>query len=716
LEKQIKKVISIFYTFLKKTISDLPSRIKRYIFSSVMFLLALISYLSFFGLSGKGGNALKIFLLYWIGNTSYLIPLFFIIFGFVFLFIPKKLFFPGAIAALSVLIGLSVVLNLLRPIQPGFISGGHLGYLLTTPVKETFGNLVTFCIFFTFIVIGSLSLWYLFSPFFTKNGKENFVSQAMNKKISLPTFKVSRLEPEQKTYKPEEAKPQGLEVPKSEPSRPKIAEFTPPPLDFLEQEKEKAHSGDVKQNAFLIKKTLENFGIEASMAEVNIGPTVTQYTLKPAEGVMLSKITALSNNLALALAAHPIRIEAPIPGKSLVGIEVPNKIRSKVRLRDLLSQPDFKKLSSTLTFTLGRDVSGTPMFTNLARLPHLLVAGATGTGKTIFLNSLILSFLYQNSPETLKFVLIDPKRVEFHVYKELPHLLCPVIFDPQGAVNVLKWLVQEMERRFKLLAEAEAKDINSFNEKVSKNGEPLLPCIILIIDELADLMAARGKEIEASIVRIAQMARAVGIHLVVATQRPSVEVITGLIKANITSRIGFQVPSQFDSRTILDASGCEKLLGLGDMLYICPESVKPRRIQGAFVSEEEVRKVVAWIKEHTSSELPGEDLISKNFEEFTQEVETEGGEVKNFKDPLYEEARSLVIRSRKASASLLQRHLQIGYARAARLLDILEARGVIGPGKGAKPREVYIGDEEERGVSVDETGEDVESFKDEAYE
>jgi S-DNA-T family DNA segregation ATPase FtsK/SpoIIIE len=406
--------------------------------------------------------------------------------------------------------------------------------------------------------------------------------------------------------------------------------------------------------------------------------------------VKLSKITSLSNDLALSLASHPIRIEAPIPGKSLVGIEVPNKVRTLVRLRNLISNHQFQNHPSPLCFVLGRDVSGNPVFADLARMPHLLVAGATGTGKTIFLNSLILSLVYRNSPKILKFILVDPKRVEFPVYSDLPHNLTDVIFDVQKTINALKWLVEEMERRFETLAKFKARDIFSFNKISIEKKIPPMPYIVLIIDELADLMAARGREVEAGIVRLAQLARAVGIHLVLATQRPSTEVITGLIKANITSRITFQVASQVDSRTVIDTAGAEKLLGRGDMLFLSAENPKPKRIQGAFVSEKEVQRVVGYLSSKYKKERI-ESLEEKLVEE-TGEVEFfEGGE--ELEDPLYEEAKRIVIEAKKASASLLQRRLKIGYARAARLLDILEKRGIIGPPRGAKPREVYIKEE-----------------------
>ena len=483
-----------------------------------------------------------------------------------------------------------------------------------------------------------------------------------------------------------------------------VKSYELPPTNLLESDREIPNSGDTRVNSAIIKKTLQNFDIQVEMSEINIGPTVTQYTFKPAEGVKLSRITTLSNDLSLALASHPIRIEAPIPGRSLVGIEVPNKTRAQVRIRNLIENLNFKNSPSNLIIVLGRDVSGVPVYADLARMPHLLVAGATGTGKTIFLNTLILSLLYKNSIDTLKFILIDPKRVEFTLYNGLPHLLCPVIHDPQRSISALKWLTGEMERRFEIFSQAGARDIGSYNEKVEKDQNfELMPFIVLIVDELADLMAARGREIEAGIVRLAQMARAVGIHLVVATQRPSVEVITGLIKANITSRITFQVASQVDSRTVIDSAGAEKLLGLGDLLYISADTAKPKRIQGPYVSEKELKKAVNYIKskfgdDKTEGVQVLEAELLKELEKTNEASPSGVSEEFSFgEDPLYEEARNVVFEARKASASLLQRRLRIGYARAARLIDFLEERGVVGPANGAKPRDVYPeGESEEK--------------------
>jgi S-DNA-T family DNA segregation ATPase FtsK/SpoIIIE len=460
-----------------------------------------------------------------------------------------------------------------------------------------------------------------------------------------------------------------------------------PPLSLLKATSEKPTVGDLKANANIIKRTLESFGMPVEMGEITIGPKVTRYTLKPAEGVKLSRITALNQDLALALATHPIRIEAPIPGKSLVGIEVPNKVGGIVRLGGLLSYGEFAN-SPSLNFPLGRDVSGDPIFANLAKMPHLLIAGTTGSGKSVTIHSLIISMLYKNSPETLRMILIDPKRVELSIYEGLPHLVSSVITDGKKAVAALKFGVNEMERRYEVLLKAGCRDIGSYNDK---RKEDLMPYLVIVIDELADLMMSHGRDVESLTVRLAQMARATGIHLVVSTQRPSVEVITGLIKANITSRIALQVASQIDSRTILDMAGAEKLLGGGDMLFISGEISKPKRIQGTYVTDEEIKKVLDFI---TQNNLENPESLSGKIGE---EIEENGGREtfnnymgSNEDDDLFDEALGVVKDAQKASASLLQRRLKVGYARAARLLDIMESKNLIGPGEGAKPREVYI--------------------------
>lgn len=472
----------------------------------------------------------------------------------------------------------------------------------------------------------------------------------------------------------------------------RIGDYKLPPPKLLASSIEKPTIGDLRANANIIARTLDSFGIPVEMGEIQVGPTVTRYTLKPAEGVKLSRITTLNSDLALALAAHPIRIEAPIPGKSLVGIEVPNKAAALVRLGSLLAYPDFQK-PDPLIFVLGRDVSGEPVFSDIAKMPHLLIAGATGSGKSITIHSLLLSLLYKNSPDTLRMILIDPKRVELSVYNDIPHLISPVIIDNKKAISALKWAISEMERRYELLLEAGVRDIKSYNQKQEEH----LPYILIVVDELADLMATYSREVEGAIIRLAQMSRATGIHLVVSTQRPSVEVITGLIKANITSRIALQVASNVDSRTILDTSGAEKLLGNGDLLFISAESSKPKRIQGAYVTEKEIRNVVDFIKKN--NDLTGGDDIDLDLNNNATPSLVEFDEYDNDEDELYDEAVRAVREAKKASASYLQRRLKVGYARAARLLDIMEERGIVGPGDGAKPREVYFdGDDDEQAV------------------
>jgi S-DNA-T family DNA segregation ATPase FtsK/SpoIIIE len=456
-----------------------------------------------------------------------------------------------------------------------------------------------------------------------------------------------------------------------------------PPFDLLEDGSTQVDSGNIELNVAMIKKTLSDFGIEVEMGEVNVGPTVTQYTLRPATGVKLSQIAALQNDLALALAAHSIRMELPIPGKALVGIEVPNKATAIVRLKEVVKSREFFDHKSRLAMALGRDVAGETMVADLAKMPHLLIAGATGTGKSVCINSLFISLLYRNTPEEVKFIVVDPKRVELNLYNGIPHLLTPVITDHEKAINALKWAVSEMERRYKLLSEVGKRNILEYNEA----NELKMPYIVVLVDELADLMAVAQADVEAAIVRLAQMARAVGIHLVLATQRPSVDIITGLIKANITSRIAFAVASQIDSRTILDTAGAEKLLGNGDMLFTSAEFSKPKRIQGAYIGEKEVKKVVDFFKQQSGSVIYNQEVVEKPKKALG--VPGLASDDDGSEDDLLEAAQEEVIRAGKASASLLQRRLRVGYARAARLLDLLEEKGIIGPGEGAKPREVY---------------------------
>lgn len=686
----------------KRPLFILPEETKKWLWGISMFLLAIIIIFSFFDLAGVAGKALMKGSIILIGKAIFLLPLILILGGLVFLGTRLKNKIPILIGVFILILGVCGAMGAIQLKEiseltfnlKGAFQGGILGYLLSFPLIKIFGFWVAEIIFLTFIFLGLLILWQLLS--FERKKKvevEEKEKVSLIKKIFAPKFKIKEVEeiptplieekPKKIDQAPKDFKTQPL-------IKPTLFPYQPPPSSLFESDRGVPTAGDIRINSAIIKRTLQNFDIQVEMGEVNIGPTVTQYTLKPAEGVKLSKITALSNDLSLALAAHPLRIEAPIPGRPLVGIEVPNKTRTLVRMRNLIENPNFLNAPSNLTFVLGRDVAGNPIYADLSRMPHLLVAGSTGTGKTVCLNTIIASFLCRNSPEILRFILIDPKRVEFTVYNDLPHLLTPVIHDAQKTVNALKWLTKEMERRFEVLSEYKARDIFGYNEMATRQNFDPMPFIVLIVDELADLMAARGREVEAGIVRLAQLARAVGIHLIVATQRPSVEVITGLIKANITSRIAFQVASQVDSRTILDMAGAEKLLGLGDMLFVSAEIVKPKRIQGVYISEREIKKVTDFIK--GKSLLPKEEKPS----ELTQVLESEmveGEESFDYlygEDPLYEEAKKVVIEAKKASASFLQRRLRIGYARAARLIDMLEERGVVGPADGAKPREVYF--------------------------
>lgn len=479
--------------------------------------------------------------------------------------------------------------------------------------------------------------------------------------------------------------------------------YVPPPASLLSKNKGKPEVGDVKANMNLIKRTLQNFGISVEMDEASIGPTVTRYSMKPAEGVRLSKIVALQSNLELALAASPLRIEAPIPGKALVGIEVPNIARTTLGMAPLVTDDQFTSSDKPLLMVLGRSITGQPHFADLARMPHLLVAGTTGAGKSVTIHDFVISLLYRCGPEKLRFIMVDPKRVELTLYNSIPHLLTPVITDAKKAILALKWLAKEMERRYNILETEKVRDIASYHanvlapalEKGPQDGQPLpeaMPYIVLIIDELADIMQSYPRELESGIVRLAQMSRAVGIHLILSTQRPSVKVITGLIKANIPGRVALQVASQIDSRTILDTGGAEKLLGAGDTLFLSGEMSKPSRIQAPYISEAEVKKVVQFIAKENAGTLMSEIDFSEGKghqaggpDAIFASIEGEGSDDD---DELYPEAKRTVIEAGKASTSYLQRKLGVGYARAARLMDLLEDRGVIGPADGAKPRDV----------------------------
>ncbi|MBH2007930.1 DNA translocase FtsK [Candidatus Saccharibacteria bacterium] len=477
-----------------------------------------------------------------------------------------------------------------------------------------------------------------------------------------------------------------------------------PSLELLEKKQKPADPGDVQQHAQTIKDTLNEFNIDVEMEGANVGPKVTQYTLRPPSGVKLTRITALETNIALNLAAQSLRIEAPIPGQRAVGIEVPNIRAADVRLYGILESKQWKTNRQPLSFAIGKDISGSAVVGELNKMPHLLIAGQTGSGKSVMINTLLTSLLYRNSPSQMKLILVDPKQVEMAPYEDIPHLLTPVINEPEKTVSALKWAVNEMERRYKLLAEEKVREIESYNKRLAQRGrkisveddegnmqeheEGTMPYIVIVIDELADLMMLAARDVEALIVRLAQKARAVGIHLVLATQRPSVNVITGLIKANVPARIAFTVASQIDSRTILDVMGAEKLLGQGDMLIKTASMGKPKRVQGAWVTDEEVIKITDHLRMQSAPQY-NDEIVAQPVQ-----LGGKGGVVMDFdggsSDDMYKDAVRVVVESKKASASLLQRRLRVGYARAARLIEEMEEQGVIGPADGARPRDVLI--------------------------
>ncbi|MBQ9228611.1 MAG: DNA translocase FtsK [Eubacterium sp.] len=507
-------------------------------------------------------------------------------------------------------------------------------------------------------------------------------------------------EPEQK--EPEQQEPAPSPVPEftvdEEALKTKKAPYELPPVSILKYAKKKSAkdiSNELKNNAELLIDTLSSFGVNAEITDISRGPTVTRYELKPAAGVRISKITNLADDIALNLAATSVRIEAPIPGKAAVGIEIPNSVKNSVSAREIIDSADFEAhKKELLSAGLGKDIAGKTVFCDVAKMPHLLIAGTTGSGKSVCMNSIIVSILYKATPDDVKFLMIDPKKVEFSKYENIPHLLVPVVTDARKASGALGWAVSEMLRRYQCFSDTGVRDISGYNKYVAKHPdmEPM-PKIVICIDELADLMMAAPKEVEDSICRLAQMARAAGMHLVIATQRPSVDVITGLIKANISSRIALTVSSQIDSRTILDAGGAEKLLGRGDMLYSPIGANKPLRVQGCFISDEEVEELCEFIKKQGESQYSDEiqkEIEQKAVQEKGSSSFTEEGDAGEALDPLFEKAVEVVLESGRASTSFLQRKLSVGYSRGSKIMDQLEEKGIIGPQDGAKPREIRI--------------------------
>lgn len=631
----------------------------RDVMALILLILGFIIFLGMFNSAGSFGRFFYLLSINWWGLIGYLIPFVFLGYGLV-LLLPAR-FQLKAISVVGATLSLIFVPAMISPL------GGAIGSGIRSLFASFLGPYASLILVFALAIISLLitfntsirALWQKLGPGATEGIKIN--------------------EPRASVFTTLQRKNMPLGYPQASGIQGEAWEF--PSLDLLDESTSKATSGNIAKNVEVIQKTLKDFGIEVTMGDVNIGPTVTQYTLKPTEGVKLNQITARTNDLALALAAHPIRLEAPIPGKSAVGIEIPNKVGALVTLKEILASDNLKNKKSNLTLPLGRDVAGAPYAADLKEMPHLLIAGATGSGKSVSINSMIISLLYQNSPQDLRLILVDPKRVEFTHYNGIPHLLAPVVHDVDKTISALKWTIAEMDRRFRLFQETNRRNIEAYNANPT-NGK--LPYIVLFIDELADLMAQAANEVEGAIVRLAQMARATGIHLVMATQRPSVDVITGLIKANITNRIAFAVASQVDSRTILDLAGAERLLGNGDMLYIGSDLGKPKRVQGVLITDKEITKVTEFLKIKSAPQYDETILTYRAGSEhgMTGELMAE--------DELYEDAKETVVMAGKASASLLQRRLRVGYARAARLLDMLEQEGIIGPPEGAKPRDVMI--------------------------
>ena len=673
----------------------------REMFSILIIVFSLVIVLGYFGLAGGIGSAIGKLTHTLFGSLpAYIFPFVLFWFGILLLFPNRKkqrlsrfigfIIFMIFIAAFAQLF---IAVEESRQAAINGMGGGIVGYMISDPLRRSLGLFVAFLITVTLVAISLMMIFnFSFKKFLGVSSKEEDDEEDGSKaridvnqqgRVSVFRLMAGRISGIFRRRPQKNAKAPVIEI------EPRVAKDTAwefPPLSILVESDDEANPGNIQKNFDIIKKTLLNFGIDIIPGEANVGPRVTQYTFKPKEGVKLNQITARANDLALALASKSLRIEAPIPGKSSVGIEHPNTIPATVTLREVIASTQFRAQKSKLTVALGRDVAGMPHAIDLEKMPHLMIAGATGSGKSVCINALITTFLFNNTPSDLRFILVDPKRVELTTYNGIPHLLTPVITEIDKTVSALKWAIWEMERRYKLFSELGKRNIAAYNESPGSEGK--LPYIVIIIDELADLMATAAGDVEGSIVRLAQMARATGLHLVVATQRPSVDVLTGLIKANITARIAFATASQVDSRTILDMAGAEKLLGNGDMLFIGNGLSKPKRIQGCFVSDKEIEELVKFIKNQSEPDYEEAVLQFKGSSRGT------GGRVYNSDgetdDEMYEDAVRVVTEAGKASASLLQRRLRVGYARAARLLDILEENGVVGPADGAKPRDVLI--------------------------
>lgn len=706
--KERKEVVEENVSFLKEETVEA--------ITAVVFLLIGV-FLTFaaFGSAGFLGEAVYKISNFLFGIGYYLIPI--ILFGLGISFLASL---KHNLAITKIVGAIFIFISGLGIVDLVFSKGGLIGDKLSMILEKLLGFWVALIFLFSILLISVLVIFNLslkvdFKKIFAK--KEKSLTEEEDAILMRGIEKNTPQENPIDDEDDEDAQvpvvaPTPSPAPSTKPSgliffakRSAQQTFTPPPLSLLQKDSGKPEVGDVKANANIIKRTLSNFGIQVEMDEVSIGPSITRYALKPAEGVKLSRIVALQNDLSLALAAHPLRVEAPIPGKSLVGIEIPNSTKTTVGLGSLIKDPAFNDPSKPLSVCLGKGITGKATIANFAKMPHVLIAGATGSGKSVTIHAVVTSLLYKNHPDQLKFIMVDPKRVELTLYNKIPHLLTPVITDAKKAILALKWAAKEMDRRYDLLEENAVRDIQSYHanilepalKKAKDNPEAEvpenMPYIVVIIDELADIMQSYPRELESAIVRLAQMSRAVGIHLLISTQRPSVNVITGLIKANIPTRVALQVASQIDSRTILDMPGAEKLLGAGDMLYLSGDMSQPIRLQSAFITESEVKSVVEWLQNQYKDEIGVSNIDlggnANNDPNPMDAIAAAGG----FDDPgddddLYNEARRVVIEAGKASTSYIQRKLRVGYSRAARLIDLLEERGVVGPADGSKPRDV----------------------------
>ena len=699
----------------------------------MLILLSLLLVVSWFGVGGPVLQWIDMATVKTIGYTAYALPILLIYLA-VETFRAEENQLPAVVkfAAILEIVWFSGLFGLMKTAShPN--SGGFVGDILNTATLKMVDSAIAVIIylvlaFITVLFITQTSPFTVFSKLWEmikSNTKEDDDNRSVMKKASiaqsaeeekktdLGEIKLNAGVPIIDTAKEKKSLLKKVEKPeKVNEEQALVATRDPnweaPSLDLLEKNESGADAGDTRQNAQIIHDTLAEFNIEAAMGDINVGPKVTQYTLRPPSGVKLTRITALETNIALNLAAQSLRIEAPIPGQRAVGIEVPNRKAAEVRLRSTLSSKQWAAARDPLSFGIGKDISGQVVVGELGKMPHLLIAGQTGSGKSVMINTLLCSLLYRNSPSDMKLILVDPKQVEMAPYADIPHLLTPVINEPEKTISALKWAVNEMERRYKLLAGEKIRNIKEYNKRLQSRAKKIaiadengnvqehedgsMPYIVIVVDEMSDLMMMAKKDVETLIVRLAQKSRAVGIHLVLATQRPSVNVITGLIKANVPARIAFTVASQVDSITILDQSGAEKLLGQGDMLFYVTSMSKPKRIQGAWVTDDEVNKIADHLRMQMAPQY-NDEVVAQPVQ-----LDGKGGVVMDLSeggDDKFKDAVRVVVERRKASTSMLQTRLGIGYQRAARIIEEMEERGIIGPQNGSKPREVLISSPEE---------------------